>query len=87
MCGYPQHHISKQLLIQYFYEGLLPLGRNILDTSSGRALVDKTPVAAESLSEKVSLNFQQITTINNYVVLTKGVHEIQALSSNKALES
>ncbi|CAJ2657284.1 unnamed protein product [Trifolium pratense] len=31
----PQHQITEQLLIQYFYEGLLPMDRNILDASSG----------------------------------------------------
>ena len=35
-----------QLLIQYFYEGLLPTDRNIIDVVSGGALVDKTLEAA-----------------------------------------
>ena len=36
------HHISEQLLIQYFYEGLLPMERSMIDAASGGALVDKT---------------------------------------------
>ncbi|CAN6566323.1 unnamed protein product [Malus baccata var. baccata] len=32
---------------QYFYEGLLPLERQMLDASAGGALVDKTPMAAK----------------------------------------
>ncbi|XP_050919839.1 uncharacterized protein LOC127137418 [Lathyrus oleraceus] len=30
----PQNQISEQLLIQYFYEGLLPMDKNILDAAS-----------------------------------------------------
>lgn len=35
----------------------------------------------------MSLNSQQFTTRSNYVVLTKRVHETQASSFNKALET
>ncbi|XP_050915333.1 uncharacterized protein LOC127130351 [Lathyrus oleraceus] len=84
---YPQHQITKQLLTQYFYEGLLPMDRNILDASSGGALVDKTPDVAKALIENMSLNSQQFTTKNNYMVQTKGVNEVQVSSSNKALET
>ena len=45
----PNHQISEQLLIQYFYEGLAPYERNMLDAASGGALMDKTPAAARSL--------------------------------------
>jgi hypothetical protein len=83
----PQHQITEQLLIQYFYEGLLPMDRNILDVASGGALVDKTPVAAKALIENMSLNSQQFTTRNNYMVQTKGVNDIHVSSSNKALET
>ncbi|XP_050920351.1 uncharacterized protein LOC127137985 [Lathyrus oleraceus] len=83
----PQHQITEQLLIQYFYEGLLPMDRNILDAASDGALVDKTPIAAKALIENMSLNSQQFTTRNNYMVQTKGVNDIQVSSSNKALET
>ncbi|XP_050876802.1 uncharacterized protein LOC127080525 [Lathyrus oleraceus] len=81
----PQHQITEQLLIQYFYEGLLPMDRNILDAASGGALVDKTPAAAKTLIENMSLNSQQFTTRDNSVH-SKGVSQIQ-VSSNKALET
>ncbi|XP_050890921.1 uncharacterized protein LOC127096386 [Lathyrus oleraceus] len=81
----PQHQITKQLLIQYFYEGLLPMDRNILDAASGGALVDKTPAAAKALIKNMSLNSQKFTTRDNSVH-NKGVSQIQ-VSSNKALET
>ncbi|CAL2271895.1 unnamed protein product [Prunus armeniaca] len=55
----PQHQMKEELLIQYFYEGLLPLERQILDASAGGALVDKTPVAAKILIANRALNAQQ----------------------------
>ena len=42
----PHHQISDQLLIQYFYEGLIPMDRYLVDAASGGALSEKTPVAA-----------------------------------------
>ena len=41
----PHHQISEQLLVQYFYEGLLPMERSVIDVASWGALVDKTPEA------------------------------------------
>ncbi|XP_056684850.1 uncharacterized protein [Spinacia oleracea] len=52
----PQHQISDQLLIQYFYEGLLPTDRGMIDALSGGALVDKTPRA---LISNMAQNTQQ----------------------------
>ncbi|CAN6547254.1 unnamed protein product [Malus baccata var. baccata] len=45
----PQHQMKKELLLQYFYEGLLPIERQMLDASASDALVDKTPVATKIL--------------------------------------
>jgi hypothetical protein len=45
----PHHQIPEQLLIQYFYEGLLSTDHSIIDAASGGALVDKTPEAAPQL--------------------------------------
>ncbi|MCH85970.1 hypothetical protein A2U01_0006823, partial [Trifolium medium] len=70
----------------YFYEGLLPMDRNILDAPSGGALVDKTPAAAKALIENMSFNSQQFSTRGNSMT-PKGVNEIQASPSNKAVES
>ncbi|KAJ9179088.1 hypothetical protein P3X46_010912 [Hevea brasiliensis] len=39
----PHHQISEQLLIQYFYEGFLPMDHSMIDAASGGALVNKTP--------------------------------------------
>ncbi|KAI5426478.1 hypothetical protein KIW84_032058 [Lathyrus oleraceus] len=51
------------------------------------ALCIEYHVAAESLIENMSLNFQQVTTRDNFMVQAKGVNEIQVFSSNKALET
>ncbi|CAN6711810.1 unnamed protein product [Malus baccata var. baccata] len=55
----PQHQMKEELLLQYFYEGLLPIERQMLDASEGRALVDKTPMAAKILIANRALNAQQ----------------------------
>ena len=57
--SYPQHQISEQLLIQYFYEGLMVMERSMIDAASGGALVDKTPAAARLLIENMAENSQQ----------------------------
>jgi len=58
----PHHQISEQLLIQYFYEGLLPTDRSMIDAASGGALVDKTPEAARNLIANMAANSQQFGT-------------------------
>ncbi|CAN6562535.1 unnamed protein product [Malus baccata var. baccata] len=55
----PQHQMKEELLLQYFYEGLLPIERQMLDASAGGALVDKTPTAAKTLISNRALNAQQ----------------------------
>ncbi|CAN6700828.1 unnamed protein product [Malus baccata var. baccata] len=52
----PQHQMKEELLLQYFYEGLLPIERQMLDASAGGALVDKTPTAAKTLIANRALN-------------------------------
>ena len=73
----PHHQISDQLLIQYFYEGLLPMDRSMIDAASGGALVDKTPNDARTLIENMATNSQQFGTRSGSVV-ARGVHEMQA---------
>ncbi|CAN6579433.1 unnamed protein product [Malus baccata var. baccata] len=51
--------MKEELLLQYFYEELLPIERQMLDASAGRALVDKTPMAAKTLIANRALNAQQ----------------------------
>ncbi|CAN6573184.1 unnamed protein product [Malus baccata var. baccata] len=55
----PQHQMKEELLLQYFYEGLLPIEHQMLDASAGGALVDKTPTAAKTLISNRALNAQQ----------------------------
>ncbi|OMO51715.1 Retrotransposon gag protein [Corchorus capsularis] len=55
----PNHQINEQLLIQYFYEGLLPFDRSSIDSESGGAFIDKTPVEAWTLVENMAANSQQ----------------------------
>ncbi|CAN6566576.1 unnamed protein product [Malus baccata var. baccata] len=55
----PQHQMKEELLLQYFYEGLLPIERQMLDASAGGALVDKTPTTAKTLISNRALNAQQ----------------------------
>ena len=54
-----QYQISKQLLIQYLYEGLLPIDRNMVDDASGEALVNKTSTPAGELFNVTVQNTQQ----------------------------
>ncbi|XP_051124701.1 uncharacterized protein LOC127247053 [Andrographis paniculata] len=55
----PQHQIPPQLLIQYFYDGLSLMDRNIIDAASGGALVNKTPAQAWDLITRMAENTQQ----------------------------
>ncbi|CAN6685717.1 unnamed protein product [Malus baccata var. baccata] len=55
----PQHQMKEELLLQYFYEGLLPIEPQMLDASAGGALVDKTSMAAKTLIANRVLNAQQ----------------------------
>jgi hypothetical protein len=50
--------MKEELLIQYFYEGLLPIERQMLDALAGGALVDKTLVAAKTLITNRAHNAQ-----------------------------
>ncbi|RDY01395.1 hypothetical protein CR513_15284, partial [Mucuna pruriens] len=47
MC--PHHQISEQLLIQYFFEGLMMMDRNMIDAVCRGALIDKMPATARHL--------------------------------------
>ncbi|KAM1602331.1 hypothetical protein ACFX1Z_029060 [Malus domestica] len=59
VASWPQHQMKEELLIQYFYEGLLPIERQMLDASAGGVLVDMTPVAAKTLIANQAHNAQQ----------------------------
>ncbi|KAM1967877.1 hypothetical protein ACFX15_042872 [Malus domestica] len=51
--------MKEELILQYFYEGLLPIECQMLDASAGGALVDKTPTATKTLIANRALNAQQ----------------------------
>ncbi|RDX67630.1 hypothetical protein CR513_53470, partial [Mucuna pruriens] len=50
---------NEQLLIQYFYEGLLMMDKSMIDIASGGALMDKTRAAARHLISNMASNTQQ----------------------------
>jgi len=72
----PYHHIHEQVLIQYFYEGMMVIDRQMIKDASGGALVDKTPVAASQLIEIMASNNQQFHTRSNSTIPVCGVHEM-----------
>ncbi|XP_071926999.1 uncharacterized protein [Coffea arabica] len=74
----PQHQISEQLLIQYFYEGLLFRDRSIIDAASGGALVNKTPRGAWELIEGMAENSQQFGSRED--IPTRRVNKVETSS-------
>ncbi|XP_052874583.1 uncharacterized protein LOC128280469 [Gossypium arboreum] len=55
----PQHGLIEQSLLQYFYEGLLPMKMKMIDAASGGALVNMTPQRARELISTMVTNSQQ----------------------------
>ncbi|CAN6544902.1 unnamed protein product [Malus baccata var. baccata] len=76
----PQHQMKEELLLQYFYEGLLPLERQMLDASAGGALVDKTPMASKVLIANRALNAQQYEGVGQRGPPRHQVHEVSSTS-------
>ncbi|CAN6579305.1 unnamed protein product [Malus baccata var. baccata] len=76
----PRHQMKEELLLQYFYEGLLPLERQVLDASAGGALVDKTPMAAKILISNQALNAQQYEGVGQRGPPRHQVHEVSSTS-------
>ncbi|XP_027185081.1 uncharacterized protein LOC113783207 [Coffea eugenioides] len=79
----PQHQISEQLLIQYFYEGLLFRDRSIIDAASGGALVNKTTQEARELIEGMAENSQQFGTREDVPI--RKVNEVETSSIQQQL--
>ncbi|CAN6560295.1 unnamed protein product [Malus baccata var. baccata] len=71
-----RHQMKEELLLQYFYDGLLPLERQMLDASAGGALVAKTPLATKILITNRALNAQQYEGIGQRGPLRQQVHEM-----------
>ncbi|XP_052483050.1 uncharacterized protein LOC128036182 [Gossypium raimondii] len=55
----PKHGLTEQSLLQYFYEGLLQMEMKMIDTASGRALVNMTPQRARELISTMEANSKQ----------------------------
>ncbi|XP_027150222.1 uncharacterized protein LOC113750449 [Coffea eugenioides] len=75
----PQHQISEQLLIRYFYEGLQSSDRSIIDAASGGALANKIPREACELIEVMAENSQQFGFRESNP--TRRVNEVETSSS------
>ncbi|KAM2112319.1 hypothetical protein ACFX1R_014851 [Malus domestica] len=72
--------MKEDLLLQYFYEGLLPIERQMLDASAGGALVDKTPMATKTLIANHALNAQQYEGIGQRDTPRQEVNEVSSTS-------
>ncbi|XP_010247948.1 PREDICTED: uncharacterized protein LOC104590886 [Nelumbo nucifera] len=84
----PQHQIPDQLLIQYFYEGLLPMDRSMIDVASRGVLVNKTPTQTRELISNMAATSQQFgyrlnppTTHANEVNISSLEQKIASLTS------
>ena len=69
------------MLIPYFYEGLLPMDRSMIDVANNAALVDKTPSYAKDLIANTAKNSQQFGS--RVIIGTKGVGEIACISHQR----
>ncbi|XP_042415120.1 uncharacterized protein LOC122004272 [Zingiber officinale] len=76
----PQHQISDQLLVQYFYEGLLPMDMSMIDAAAGGALVNKTPNQARELISNMAENSQQF---GSRALGTRVVNETHLVSTEQ----
>ncbi|XP_042379915.1 uncharacterized protein LOC121972296 [Zingiber officinale] len=76
----PQHQISEQLLVQYFYESLLPMNKSMIDAAAGGALVNKTPEQARELISNMAENSQQF---GSRALTTRGVGKVQMVSNKQ----
>ncbi|KAM1476363.1 hypothetical protein ACFXTO_038357 [Malus domestica] len=71
--------MKEELLIQYFYEGLLPMERQMLYASAGGALVDKTPGAAKVLIANRAHNAQQYEGVGQRDPPQPQVNEVSSM--------
>ncbi|XP_042416606.1 uncharacterized protein LOC122005585 isoform X1 [Zingiber officinale] len=76
----PQHQISEQLLVQFFYEGLLPMDMSMIDAAAGGALVNKTLEQGRELISNMADNSQQF---GSRALTTRGVGEVQMVSNEQ----
>ncbi|XP_026452381.1 uncharacterized protein LOC113352829 [Papaver somniferum] len=77
----PHHQISEQLIVQYFYDGMLQSERNLIDAASGGALTNKTIDEATELIKNMDANTQQFNTRG-----TSMARRVNDVSSSSHLE-
>ncbi|KAH9726990.1 hypothetical protein KPL70_008483 [Citrus sinensis] len=80
----PQHQISDQLLIQYFYEGLSLMDRSMIDAASRGVLVNKTPTQARELISNMGANAQQFGSRQD--ATSRTVNEVNISSVEQCLD-
>ncbi|RDY01847.1 hypothetical protein CR513_14776, partial [Mucuna pruriens] len=80
----PYHQISEQLLIQYFYEGLVLMDKSIIDAASGATLMDKTPTTTRNLISNMTSNTYQFGVRRS--TTSKVVNEVVVVD-NQRLEN
>ncbi|KAJ9553458.1 hypothetical protein OSB04_017503 [Centaurea solstitialis] len=81
----PQHGISEQLLLQYFYEGLLPMERKMIDAASGGAIFNKTPTQVRALITTMAENSQHFSGCSDMRREPQKVHEVNTGSIESKL--
>ncbi|CAN6573155.1 unnamed protein product [Malus baccata var. baccata] len=88
----PQHQMKEEMLLQHFYEGLLPIERQMLDASAGDVLIDKTPVAAKVLIVNQALNAQRYEGVGGrepprqqHINVVSAISEIKSQLTNLTL--
>ncbi|KAJ9542483.1 hypothetical protein OSB04_028989 [Centaurea solstitialis] len=81
----PQHGISEQLLLQYFYEGLLPMERKMIDAASGGAIFNKTPTQVRALITTMAENSQHFSGRSDMRREPQKVHEVNTGSIESKL--
>ncbi|KAK8984542.1 hypothetical protein V6N11_047763 [Hibiscus sabdariffa] len=79
----PQHGLSDQTLVQYFYEGLLPMEMKMIDAASGGSLFNMTPTQAKDLISTMAANSQQFGTISEP---NRRVHEVNTVSLENKID-
>ncbi|KAK8680587.1 hypothetical protein V6N13_109529 [Hibiscus sabdariffa] len=79
----PQHGLSEQTLVQYFYEGLLPIEMKMIDAASGGALFNMTPTQAKELISTMVANSQQFGAISEP---SQRVHEVSTFSLENKID-
>ncbi|KAK8544435.1 hypothetical protein V6N13_056215 [Hibiscus sabdariffa] len=72
----PQHGLSDQTLVQYFYEGLLPTEMKMIDAASGGSLFNMTPTQAKDLISTMAANSQQFGAISEPNQRVHGVNTV-----------